>query len=126
MTRTVPPRSANNRYPQIGELRHRITIEENIKVSDGLGGQTETWQAIATNPQVWAKIDPVSGLERFFSERLEENISHKITIRYRSDLIGKTEWRLNFGGRIFQMKSIRSMLERKDFLIIDAIEGTAT
>lgn len=126
MSQAVPPRSANNRYPTIGELRHRITIEENVKVSDGLGGQDETWQSIAADPTVWAKIDPVSGLQAFFAERLEERITHKITIRYRSDLLGKAEWRINFGGRIFQMKSIRAMLERKDYIVIDAVEGEAT
>lgn len=121
MSQAVPPRSSNSLYPKIGELRHRIVIEESVKVSDGVGGQTETWQTVAT---VWAKIDPVAGLERFFAERIEENITHKITIRYRTGI--DTEMRISFDGHIFQIRSVRRMLERKDFIQIDAVEGTAT
>lgn len=111
-------------YPSIGDLRHRITFQEAVLASDGIGGQVEAWQNIADTPTVWARIEPVNGLERFFAEKLEENVSHKITIRYRNDIL--PQYRILFDGRVFEVKTSRALLERKDFTIIEAIEGVAT
>lgn len=127
MSKEVPYRSPSKGtvgYPSVSELRNRITIQEPIEVNDGRGGQTTNWQDLATAPTVWAKIDPVSARELFFAEKLEDRISHRITIRHREDL--RAEMRIQFKSRIFQIKTIRHILERLDFTIIEAVEGEAT
>lgn len=124
MSYEVPTRKPKNYYPSIAELRHRITIQEPIEVNDGRGGQVTTWQDLANVPTVWAKIEPVSAREINFAEKLEDRITHRITIRHRSDL--RAEMQIVFGSRIFQVKTIRHLLERSDFTIIDAVEGEAT
>lgn len=85
----------------IGKLRHKITIEQKTKVSDGAGGWTETWVAFASN--VSAAIDPVSGKEFFEAQQTQSSVSHKIRIRYKPGVL--PSMRVNFKGRIFAITS---------------------
>lgn len=85
----------------IGKLKHKITIEEKTKVSDGAGGWTETWVAFASN--VSASIDPISGKEFFEAQQTQSSVSHKIRIRYKSGVL--PSMRVNFKGRIFAITS---------------------
>lgn len=47
----------------IGELKHRITIQQCTKASDGQGGFTSTWSTLVS---VWSKATPQSERERFY------------------------------------------------------------
>lgn len=105
-----------------GELRHRVTIQQLSETRDSQGGFNDpSWSTRAT---VWAKITPVSTSQEFFSERLEHRITHKIFIRYRSDLNIKD--RISYGSRIFQVQGFKDPDERKRFLEISAEEGSAS
>lgn len=64
----------------LGDLRHRLTLEEAQRVSDGAGGHTETWVSVAA---VWAAMRPSGGGEGVDSGRLAGRVSHVITLRYR-------------------------------------------
>lgn len=105
----------------IAELRHRITIQSITEVSDGQGGKTENWSTVAT---VWARIEPVSSRERLYSDKLEYQRTHKIAIRYRSDITN--DMRILFNGRYFQIKSVYSPDEREAYTFIDAEENQGT
>jgi len=106
---------------RIGDLRHRITIESLTLAGDGQGGSSETWATFAT---VWASVEPVKGGERFFSEQIQYQRTHKIIIRHLTGI--NSTMRISFDGRTFQIKAIRRADERKFFMLIDAEENQGT
>jgi SPP1 family predicted phage head-tail adaptor len=104
-----------------GSLRHRIKIERQTKVADGAGGSTITW---ATYAEIRSFIKPISGNERLFSQRLEANTTHRIFIRYRGDLT--TTDRINYNGRLMQIRALINLEEMNKFIEIYAEEGVVT
>ena len=103
---------------KIGDLRHRITFQKERKVPDGHHGHTSLWDNVAT---VWAKVDPVSGREYYYSHQLKNAISHKITIRYRDDIT--EELRVVFEERIMKIESLINLEEKERFMELRCIEG---
>lgn len=103
-----------------GTLRHSISIERATKTPDGAGGTTVTWASIGT---VQALVKPVSGSERVFAQRIEANTSHLIYTRWRDILPSD---RVNFNGRVMQIRAIINMEELDRWAEIHAQEGQAT
>ena len=62
----------------IGELKHRITIEQCAKVSDGQGGETSTWSTLTP---AWSKAIPQSERERFYRGENQHTQAYTFTIR---------------------------------------------
>lgn len=108
----------------IGKLRHRVTFQYLTRTNDGQGGFSSAWNNLASLPTVWAEVTPSNTKERFFSETLQYQRSHKVVIRYRDDLT--TEMRMIFDERIFQIKSIKRLDERRFFLVLDLEENQGT
>jgi len=104
-----------------GALRHRIEIQREIGSQDAAGGRSLVWGTIAS-PRCFIK--PVGGGERFYSMRLEANISHRIYLRYRSDLLPSD--RINYNGRLMQIRALINIEERNKWLEIYAEEGKQT
>lgn len=105
----------------IGNLRHRITIEERLRVADGYGGLTTTgWLTVFS---IWAAVEPTSGRERFFAGKLEHVITHKVRIRYRAGV--RADMRVNFGGRFLQIRGVTNEDERGRWLILNCEEGAS-
>lgn len=100
-------------------LNKRVTIQRSTRVSDGQGGYTETWAAIAS---VWAAIEPVSGFEKLQAMQLAAPVTHKITMRFRPDFVASD--RIAYGNRIFAVKEIINLNEADAFLQIRCIEQT--
>jgi len=105
----------------IGKLNKRVIIEQVARATDAIGGSTETFTTFAT---VWAQIKPLTGNERFFSQRVEPNVTHMLKIRHRTGVT--TEMRIKFGTRIFEIQSIINPDERNEVLNIMAVEGKAS
>ncbi len=104
----------------IGALRHRVVIEQPVRTQNDSGGWTTVWTEVAT---VWASVEPLSGGEQLRAMQLEEKISHRVTIRHRTGITAKM--RLNFGGRLFNIRSALDRKERGRWLDILADEGIA-
>ena len=104
-----------------GKLRHSVVWQEKIQTPDGGGGFTYTTSDVVTTR---AFIKPISTNERFFAQRIESDISHKIYIRYRTDI--SPDMRINYGGRLFQVKGIMNIEEQNKWLEVSAVEGEAT
>ncbi len=104
---------------KIGDLRHRITFQSERKVADTYRGHTSTWDDVAT---VWAKVEPVSGREYYYSHQLKNVISHKITVRHRDDITA--ELRIVFEKRIMKIESLVNLQEQERFIEIRCIEET--
>lgn len=96
---------------RIGELRHRLVLEEVARVDDGAGGADETWSTVE---ELWAGIRPISGQEREVSDQLAGRVTHEIWVRYRAGV--KPEMRFRAGGRVFEIRAVIDTSERRRFL----------
>ncbi len=86
---------------KIGELRHRITIQESVASRDSFGAEILSWVDLAI---VWAMVSPVSGKEYFAFQQINAEVSTKITMRYRPSITPKM--RVLFENRVLEIDSI--------------------
>lgn len=96
---------------RIGDLRQRLTIERAVRIGDGGGGAAETWNALA---DVWARVRPIGGDERSEADALAGRVTHEVVMRYRDDL-GPRD-RLRSGARVFDIRAVFDLDERRRFL----------
>ena len=101
----------------VTQMKHRLTIQNPVQTGDGQGGFTETFPDSAT---VHASIEPVKGYERFQAMQMQTPVTHKIVMRYRTDVT--TASRLKFGTRVFWVKEALNVGEESRFLEIRAVE----
>jgi SPP1 family predicted phage head-tail adaptor len=92
---------------KIGNLRHRITIEQAAVAQDTDGAVLESWSTYA---MVQASIEPISGREYFAAQSTQADVTHRIIVRYRSGITPKM--RVNHGSRIFDILSVININER--------------
>lgn len=115
----------NSKKTTATRLRHRLTLQQEIKTADGAGGYIRSWQNIA---DLWAEIASVGnksvyGREKLYAGQLQAEISHKVTIRYRSGI--STSMRLLFENRIFNIRAISDIKENNEVLELLVEEGVA-
>jgi len=103
---------------KIGNLRYKVDLQGPTRTSDGAGGYTEAW---GTKTHLYADIRPQNALETFRQGQLQEKVTHKITIRYRSDI--NTNYRIVYESRTFHIKGIKNLKERDRFLELLCEEG---
>lgn len=96
---------------RIGELRHRLVIEDVTRVDDGSGGAIESWQQQA---ELWAALRPLQGSEREDADKMAGRVSHEIWIRHRSGV--KPQMRFRSATRVFEIRAIVDVGERRRFL----------
>jgi len=89
-----------------GMLKEPVQFERKTRTSDGAGGFTETWAAISGAP-TRCSVKAMSGSERWASQRVEATSTHKITIRYTSDLTEVD--RAVIRGRIYNIRFIDNL-----------------
>jgi SPP1 family predicted phage head-tail adaptor len=70
----------------IADMKYRVTIRQPVLTTDGAGGFSESWQNLATAPVVYAAITPVSAGEQLKYGQIEATTTHRIVIRYRTDI----------------------------------------
>jgi SPP1 family predicted phage head-tail adaptor len=107
---------------RIGELRKQIVIQAETPAADGAGGYALAWTTLGT---VWANIDPLSGSEVFTAQHLEGHVTHRITMRYRSDLTITSDMRAVYNNRIFNIRSVLNMDESNQWQELLVEEGGA-
>lgn len=103
----------------VADLRHRITIQTLTETADGSGGFSSSW---ADTVSIWAGITPASGYERAQGMQLEAVITHKIIMRYRTDVTAKQ--RIKYGTRYFAITSVINLDEANRYLQIMAAESS--
>ena len=104
----------------IGNLRYKVDLQAPTRTSDGAGGYTEAFNTIA---QIFADIRPQNAIESYRQGQLQEKVTHKIYIRYRSDI--QTNYKIVYESRSFMIKGIKNMNERDRFLELHCEEGVA-
>lgn len=109
------------RFPGLGKMRERVTLQQESPTADGGGGYALAWTDIAT---VWAKVEPLSGREQIEASKLQGVVQYRIMIRYRSDVV--PGMRLSWGGVYFNIRAVICEEERDRFLQLTCEKGVAT
>lgn len=97
----------------IGALDTRLALEAPSDAADGGGGAIGGWSQVA---EIWANIVPVTGSDRFLSDALRAQVSHRITIRARSDI--SPAMRLRTGVRIFRISAVLDRARRNRLCLL--------
>ena len=106
-----------------GALRHKIIFQQLTVANDTWGHSAKTWSDYATRS---AAIWPLRGMEKIESVKLDNEITHKIRIRYTSGLHPKM--RISYYDykaattRYFNIESILNVDERNIYQEIMASE----
>lgn len=102
----------------IGSLRHRISLYY-ISETEEING-ADTYRNLTLITNLWAKIEALSGLTRFDTKQVGEEITHKITIRFYNGLSAQNWLKYNDPSmgtqRNFQIINIRNHDERNQYL----------
>lgn len=98
---------------KIGKLRHRVTLQECIASRDSFGAEVLTWVDIAT---VWASVSPISGKEYFAAHQINAEVTTKITMRHRPDIL--PNMRAAFQNCLFDIVSVINPEEKNIALIL--------
>jgi len=104
-------------------LREPVTFQRLTRTPDGAGGFAEAWAAITGAP-TRAMVKPMSGGERFQSQRTEATSTHKVVVRYFADLTEVD--RAVVRGRAYQVRFINNVDFDDKWLEISAEVGVAT
>jgi len=98
---------------KIGDMRHRITFQQEVKTADGHKGFTVAWQDVVI---VWASVEPLSGREYFYSHQIKAEVTHRVKTRYRTGITVKM--RIKHRDRVLTIESILDKRERREELEI--------
>ncbi len=107
----------------IGSMRHSLVIQAQSRANDSAGGVRRTYSTLAT---VQGKIEPTGGNTNFFGDQIEGRTTHKITIRYRSDVTTKHRISYSADSKIFKINRILNIGTRDRYLEMLCEEGVAT
>ena len=100
-----------------GRLRHRVAIQSQSTTLDSYGETTGSW---TTDDTVWAAVEPVNGTERDIGEGVAGIVTHRVVMRYSSDVSPKK--RLLFGTRVLNILSSLNPDERDAQLTLMCLE----
>ena len=81
-------------------LNRRITIQSRASTIDSYGQQITTWTDLVS---CWASIEPLSGREIIAAQAVSSELSHTVTIRYRSAVTAAM--RVLYQSRVFNIQS---------------------
>ncbi|MCX7903040.1 MAG: phage head closure protein [Caloramator sp.] len=101
----------------IGDMKHRITIQKPVRVIDDSGFETETWEDLKT---VWASISNLHGREYFEAATVNAEKTIKFTIRYINGI--DSSMRISFKGKQYEITFIDNIKYENRFLEIKALE----
>lgn len=97
----------------VGKLRYPITLERPISKQDEMGGVVRAWETVSRE---WADLENISGSEFVAAQALQSQSVHKITIRYRADLV--SAWRLREGTSIYEITAVLSNGRRSHLEVV--------
>lgn len=92
-----------------GRLRHKITFQKIVSSQDAFGQQIEGDSEYENLKTVWASITPISGKESFLSNVDFSKVTHKIKIRFTSNI--EASKRIVWQNRIFNILNTRNIEE---------------
>lgn len=93
----------------IGSLRHRIQVQS-ATVTSSAAGNVKAWATVANGTR-WASIEPLRGFEAMQGMQADARVTHRIAMRYLSGVT--PSYRVLFGSRVFHIRQVRDMDERR-------------
>lgn len=106
--------------PQIGKMRHPVTVMKNQEVGDGRGGYTDMPVEIATG--FFVSIEELSGRVLTDYQSRSEKITTLIKARYHPDINEKCWIVHELTGKIYQIELVIDVEERRIWLEILAYQ----
>ena len=106
---------------EIGDLRHRITLQKQVITINENGFEVKTWQDYRT---VWAAASNLHGREYYAAAAVQAENTVKFTIRYLEGL--GTTMRILFQGRQYNIISIDNIKYQNRYMEIKALEMVAS
>lgn len=107
----------------IGDMDQIITLQAAVSVADGVGGVTQSWASVGTDPDVWAKVTVRRGSEAMEDGRMNARQMAHFEIWNRDDLNELT--RVIWNGEAWNVRAIQRSSARRMTLIIEAERGAA-
>lgn len=105
-----------------GKLKEPVTFQRKTLTSDGAGGMTQTWTTISAAP-TRAYVLPVSGSERYASDRVEATVRLRLVVRYTSGLLESD--RVQIRNKVHNIRFIDNIEFANKWLQIDVDGGVA-
>jgi SPP1 family predicted phage head-tail adaptor len=105
-----------------GKLKEPVTFQRKTLTSDGAGGMTQTWATVSNSPSR-AYVLPVSGSERYTSDRVEATVRLRLVVRYTSGLLESD--RVQIRNRVHNIRFIDNIEFANKWLQIDVDGGVA-
>lgn len=102
---------------EIGDLRHRITLQQLTTSVNDNGFEVETWEDFKT---VWAAVSNLHGREYYAAAAVQAENTVKFTIRYLEGL--NTTMRILFQGRQYNITALDNIKYRNRYIEIKATE----
>jgi SPP1 family predicted phage head-tail adaptor len=96
-----------------GELRNRLMIQSRVVTRNTYGEEVASF---LTQGTIWGKVSPLNAREYFMNQQAQSQVTHQVTIRYFSGL--RTDWRILWGTRVFDIRSIINPDERNEEQIL--------
>ena len=99
-------------------------MQKVVRAKDADGEHVDTWPN--DDATVWASIQPMDGRELTEARQVQMSTTHNIVMRYGSDVVPEAKDRVKWvdarGTRIFNIKSVVNMDERREQLMLKCEE----
>lgn len=105
----------------VGELKHRITIQKYTTITTDNGFDEETWLDYKT---VWASMNNLYGKEFYAAKAVQSENTVEFTVRYSKDLeiLNTKEYRIFWNEKSYNITFIDNIKYENRWLKIKAIE----
>jgi SPP1 family predicted phage head-tail adaptor len=105
-----------------GKLKEPVTFQRKTLTSDGAGGMTQVWATLSGAP-TRAYVVPVSGSERYASDRVEATIRLRLVVRYTTAL--RESDRVQIRNKLHNIRFIDNIEFANKWLQVDIDGGVA-
>lgn len=107
-------------YPA-GNLRHRVTIQQQVETRNEFGEIAVSWQDFAT---VWAAIEPLSAREFVQSQAMQSQVTTRIVIRSIAGLTPKM--RISASGKLYDIAgALPDKWSGLEYVTLPCTDGTS-
>lgn len=100
-----------------GEMRHRLSIQEQTFVPDAAGQPEEAW---ALHAEVWGAVEPLLGNEFVASLQRQDRLPTRFRMRFLEGVVPRM--RIVFDGRLFDILTVQVPAGIKHEMIVLAEE----
>jgi len=114
--------SERGKVVRVGQMRQIIKLQSYVDTPTGTNQTTNEYTDIA---EVWARIEPRTGITSRFNKNTGTGFTHNIYIRYRDDIDSDTM--IEYDGDIYRIRNIEDAGDvRKRYLILECEKGFKT